>query len=45
MCHNGPNSEDASPNRPPVVSNLAVATATGVALPVALGASDADGSG
>ncbi len=44
MCHNGPNSEDASPNRPPVVSDLAVATATGVALPVALGASDADGN-
>ena len=43
-CHRGPGSEDANPNRAPVVSNASIATAVGVPMPVALSARDADGN-
>ena len=44
MCHNGPTSESANPNRAPVVANLTLTTAPGVARAVTLVGNDADGN-
>jgi PKD repeat protein len=44
MCHSGPGSESANPNRAPVASNLNASTAAGVPVTVALKATDADGN-
>lgn len=42
-CHNGPNSEDPSPNHPAQVADRSLATATGVPASITLSASDSDG--
>jgi hypothetical protein len=44
MCHDGPDSERATPNRAPMVADLALATAPGVAKSITLVGSDADGN-
>jgi len=44
MCHNGPNTENANPNRPPVATNLSAATGAGVKVGIQLVASDPDGN-
>jgi hypothetical protein len=43
-CHNGPNSESANPNRPPVASDLNKSAKPDGATPITLTASDADGN-
>ncbi len=43
-CHNGPSSESASPNRPPVASGASASTTDGVPVAVPLVATDADGN-
>ena len=42
-CHNGPGSESANRNRPPLAADGSAATAAGVAVSIPLAASDADG--
>lgn len=42
-CHDGPDSEDPSPDHPAVVTDLAAETESGVPVPVTLVASDPDG--
>ena len=42
-CHDGPGSESANRNHPPQAMDGSAATAIGVAVPVALAATDADG--
>ena len=41
-CHNGPNSENANSNRPPVVTDATVFTATNIPLAIPLTATDPD---
>ena len=43
-CHNGPNSESASPNTPPAVSNASAVAESGVSVVIPLHASDANGN-
>jgi hypothetical protein len=42
-CHNGPNSESTTPNTPAVVSSVLTGGLAGVALPITLPATDANG--
>ncbi|HQR68439.1 MAG TPA: Ig-like domain-containing protein, partial [Thermoanaerobaculia bacterium] len=42
LCHNGPSSESANPNRAPVVSNLSAAAEAGSPVTIALQATDPD---
>jgi hypothetical protein len=44
VCHNGPSSESASPNRPPVASDASASTTDGTPVAVPLAATDADGN-
>lgn len=44
MCHNGPSSESANPNRPPVASNLSASTTSTASVAIRLAASDPDGN-
>jgi hypothetical protein len=43
-CHNGPGSENANPNRPPVVNNATVKASAGTPTTMTLSASDPDGN-
>jgi hypothetical protein len=43
-CHNGPNSDTANSNRPPVVTNASVSTTLNTAVTLGLNASDPDGN-
>jgi hypothetical protein len=42
MCHNGPSTSGASPNRAPVAVNLSATTTAGVGVAISLSATDAD---
>jgi hypothetical protein len=42
-CHDGPDSEDPSPNHPAAVTDRTLATASGVPAALTLGSTDADG--
>jgi PKD repeat protein len=44
MCHNGPSSESATSNRPPVATNLFASTAAGAPVAIHLLATDPDGN-
>ncbi len=43
-CHSGPGSDDANPNRPPLVANASASTSQGAPVKIQLSATDPDGN-